>query len=80
MSDIVKQEKSTHEDETFQCIICETKLKNKKNLRIHMQSIHEGKIFQCKLCEYKAKRINSLKRHIQSIHEGKAFQLSMQSL
>ena len=62
-----RQEKAAHIRfmHTFECNICDLKLKNKEELEIHIQTCE---MYTCSLCTYRHKRLSELKSHCKSKH------------
>ena len=56
-------------EEMFECDQCDSKYKQKKHLKIHIQSKHEGVKYACNQCEYQVTKQSSLKNHILSKHK-----------
>ena len=58
-----------NEEILFECSICKAKFKQKKGLKIHIESVHEGKKpFECCVCKEKFAQKGSIKIHIKSVH------------
>ena len=54
--------RNTH---TFECNICDLRLKNKEELELHHQTCE---MYQCSLCTYRHKRLSELKSHCKNKH------------
>ena len=52
---------------------CESRFKQKRDLKRHIESIHEEKRYQCDQCDYKATCQTNLHTHQESIHNGKRY-------
>lgn len=63
----------------FPCTYCDVKIKQKQNLKRHIQVMHLSKkesqtfsnYYPCMYCDVKLKQKQNLKRHIQVMHESK---------
>jgi hypothetical protein len=55
-------------DGTFDCPFCETKMKDKSNIRKHIQR-HQNIDFPCTKCDYIARAQSNLKSHMKRNHE-----------
>ena len=62
-----RKEKDTHNgnNHTFECYVCEMKLKKKEHLDV---LLHTCKIYVCSLCSYRHNRLSKLKSHCKTKH------------
>ena len=62
-----RKEKETHirDTHTFECSVCDIKLKNKEELVIHLATCE---MYVCSLCSYTHKRLSELKTHCKTKH------------
>ena len=64
-----EEEKLEADSTTSTCFICNKKLANKYNLKVHMELVHEGvRNFGCVYCDKKFKTKAVLTVHIKAIH------------
>ena len=60
-----------HDDKEWKCEICDLKLRNKQNLRIHIRQLHaelDTSKYQCHICDLSLSRNDYLQRHIETQH------------
>ena len=56
------------EDGLYRCTVCEKKIKNKKDMKRHLETHLSGLSYDCSLCGKNLRSSNALRRHIYNNH------------
>ena len=60
------------EHNIYQCEMCNSDLKSKRALLMHVKTIHEGKkLLLCKQCNFTGSKPYEIQIHVAKVHEGK---------